>query len=241
MNGGRVVFVGGGPGAADLLTLRAASALEAADIVIWGRALLTEDAVREHVRAGAELIAWPPATLADVLAAYDRARDEGLTVVRLKSGDPTLHGELEPELSEARERGLAVELVPGVASLTAAAAALGFELSPSGRPVLVSGGRDELDRGALAELARTGGTAAFLLPGGRAAEVQQALLEGGFDPGGPCAVAHRVSWPGEVLLRCTVARLGEEVDELGLTGLTLFVAGPAAAPRTQVARSAGQE
>jgi precorrin-4/cobalt-precorrin-4 C11-methyltransferase len=219
MSPGRVVFVGGGPGAPDLLTLRAARELAEADIVIWGRSLLMEEAVRQHIRAGAEVIAWPPAKLSDVLAAYDRARDEGLRVVRLKSGDPTLFGEMAPELEAVRERGLAFDVVPGVSSVTAAAAALRFELAQSGEPVLLSA--------TPRHLTRSRGTAALLVAGSRSREVQDGLLAAGYPPQTACGVAHRVSWPGEVLLTCPLAELAERVGDLGLDGLTLFVAGRA--------------
>lgn len=227
MSGGRVVFVGGGPGAPDLLTLRAARALADADIVIWGRSLLAEDAVREHMRAGGELIAWPPCTLPDVLRAYDRARDEELTVVRLKSGDPTLFGEMEPELTAVRDRGLAFEIVPGVSSVATAAAVLHAELAGADEPLLLSAARGQLDSRALAEVARAGGTVALLARGSRAQELEDALLTSGFASETPCAVAHRVSWPGELVLRCPLSELAERIRDLGLDELTVVLVGGA--------------
>ena len=220
MSAGRVIFVGGGPGAPDLLTLRAARAIASADIVIWGRGLLMEGAVREHARADAEVIVWPPAKLDDVLAAYDRARDDGLTVVRLKSGDPTLFGELEPELGAVRERGLEYELIPGVSSVSAAAAALGVELSGKrGEPLLIAANDVPDD---ISEL-----TVVLLMPGSRARECEDALRRAGFADTTPCAVAHRVSWPGELLLTCRLGELAERIEDLGLDGLTLLLVGAA--------------
>ena len=227
---GRVMFVGGGPGAPDLLTVRAARAIGSADIVIWGRALLSEAAVIEHARPDAELVVWPPATIDDVLRAYDRARDESLTVVRLKSGDPSLFGELDPELSAVIDRGLAYELVPGVSSLGAAAAALGVELTVSGGELLVTAGGALESSGALVGIAAGGGTVALLVPGARAGEVQAKMEAAGLPGTIPCAVAHQVSWPGELVLRCELSELAEQVRELGLDGLTLFIVGPAVGP-----------
>lgn len=83
MSRAKVWFVGGGPGAPDLLTVRAARVMAEADIVIWGAALLTEAVVADHARAGAELMPWPPATMADIYAAYDRAKAQDLVVARL--------------------------------------------------------------------------------------------------------------------------------------------------------------
>src|SRR5258707_3866007 len=90
-NRGKVFLIGGGPGAADLVTLRGARAIARSDIVIWGRPLVTEELVSEHSRPDAEIIAWPPATMAELEAAYDRAAAAGLTVARLHSGDPAAY------------------------------------------------------------------------------------------------------------------------------------------------------
>lgn len=117
---GRVVLIGGGPGAPDLITVRAARILAAADVVIWGRPFAREELVLEHARPDAEIIAWPPATMADVHEAYDRARDEGLLVARLFSGDPALFSRLATDIQAIEARGLPWEVVPGVTAYAAA-------------------------------------------------------------------------------------------------------------------------
>ena len=225
MSTGKVYFVGGGPGAADLLTLRAARIIADADVVIWGRSLLMEEAIEQHARPGAELVTWPPATLNDVLAVYDRAGEEGLTVARLKSGDPALYGEMDPELAAVRERGLAFEIVPGVSSLGAAAAALGCELTRSdGRDLLVLGGAARAE--ALPSLDPET-TLALFAAGSPGLAVN--LLDAGLDPATPCVIAHRVSWPDELIAGCRLDELDERLEDLGLAGLTLVLAGPALA------------
>ena len=98
---GRVCFVGAGPGAADLLTLRAVRVLGEADIVVWARSLV-DPAVLEHARRGAELVASDDKTFDDVLAIYQRAAAEGLDVARVHSGDPTLYGTLHEQLGACR-------------------------------------------------------------------------------------------------------------------------------------------
>ena len=90
---GRVWFVGAGPGAADLLTLRAVRVLGEADVVVWARSLVDPE-VLAHARPGAELVASDDKTFDDVLAIYRRAAEEGIGVARVHSGDPTLYGTL---------------------------------------------------------------------------------------------------------------------------------------------------
>lgn len=231
--GGKVFLIGGGPGSADLITVRGARALAASDIVIWGRPLVTEELVVEHSRPDAEIIAWPPATMADLEAAYDRAAAAGLTVARLHGGDPAVYARLDEELQRVRSRGLSVEVIPGVTAACAAAAALGWELSSEAdrRPVVLAstkagpgdGGGGPASGAELAPglmLAADGGLAlALYMTGDRGPTLVQALLERGYAAGTPCAIAGRVSWPGEVLERCSLADLGERLDAVRARGV----------------------
>ena len=98
---GRAWFVGAGPGAPDLLTLRAARVLGEADVVVWARSLVDER-VLAHARPSAELIASDDRTFEDVVAIYARAASEGLAVARVHSGDPTLYGTLHEQLRACR-------------------------------------------------------------------------------------------------------------------------------------------
>lgn len=233
MTSGRVQFVGCGPGAADLLTLRAARAIAEADVVVWSRSLLDEDVVCAHARPGVEIVAWPPATERDILALYDRAHDEGLRVVRLKGGDPALFGALEPELGAVRRRGLAWEIVPGVSAVSAAAAELGCELAGAGAPLLLAAAGDLA--GAVPAAIGTAVFGAGRDPG----MLERALLARGLPADTPCAVAVGISRPGAILEACDLRELAESVEDLGLGGLTLVIAGPALAAASVRSRGGG--
>lgn len=212
---GRVLFVGCGPGAPDLLTLRAADAIATADIVVWGRSLLTREAVLAHASTETEVIAWPPATMTEVLAAYDRARDEGLVVARLKSGDPAIFGEGATELQAVAERGLEWEMVPGVSAVCAAAAAFKVELTAAGTQVVLA------RSGEVAQAT----TVALFMAGRDPAGPQRELLARGLDAGTTCGIARQVSRPGEVLVRCRLEKLAETLQDLGLDGMTVVLTG----------------
>jgi precorrin-4 methylase len=234
LSAGRVLFVGCGPGAADLLTLRAVRALEAADVVIWNASLLDRETLAAHMRANAELLAWPPATERDILATYDRARAEDLVVVRLKGGDPMLLGAIEPELSAVQDRGLPCEVVPGVSAVAASTAALLVEAATPGAPLLIA------DGAGLAGIAGRGQTIAVHGASRDPRALQRDLLALGLPAGSRCDVAIEVSRRSETLLRCTLDELAETVEDNALGLLTLVVATPAPSPPQTVAEGQRQ-
>jgi len=225
----KVWFLGAGPGAADLLTLRAARAVGEADVVIWGKALMSDELVAELARPSAELVPWPPAKMADIHAVYDRAQTEELVVARLLWGDPAIYGTLRDEVREARERGLDHEVVPGVSSFCAAAAALGIELTrapmSSRSLILTTPSAHE----PLHEFARHGATIAIFMAGKRGEDLQRELLQGGYAPETECAIVHRVTRDGEVIITCRVDELVEKLVSPDLDSHTMVLVGAALA------------
>jgi precorrin-4 C11-methyltransferase len=226
-----VSFVGAGPGAPDLLTLRAVRVLECADVVVWARSLVDE-AILGHCRDGAELIASDELTHEQVVEVYVRAAREQLRVARVQSGDPAVYGTLHEQIAACRDLGLAYEIVPGVGSMSAVAAALGQELTVpdvsqslilTRRPTRTSMPPNE----ELTELARHGTTMVLYLSVRRPRELQADLLAGGYAEHTPCAVAYRASWPDEVVFRCELGELGDRVRAARITTQALVIVGPA--------------
>jgi precorrin-4/cobalt-precorrin-4 C11-methyltransferase len=203
-----VHFIGGGPGAPDLLTLRAAEVIAAADVVIWGRNLLMEETVTRHARKDAELVPWPPATMRDLHAVYDRAAAQGLRVARLYAGDPTIFARIHEEVGDVTARGLPYAIVPGVSAVGAAAAALSWDLT---------GPRDDLRPLALVhrDVGGCDATAATAVFGAAREpdELQRRLLESGYAPDTQCAVARRVSFPDESLTSCPLSDLADRLRD----------------------------
>jgi precorrin-4/cobalt-precorrin-4 C11-methyltransferase len=231
---GRVTFVGAGPGAADLITVRGADALAAADIVVWAASLVHPDVLR-YARPGAEVVDSASLTLESTVDIYRRAVAEGLAVVRLHSGDPSLWGALAEQLEACAELGLATEVVPGVSAFSAAAAVARRELTVPrvAQSVVLTrlgGGKTPMPAGESVEsFARHGTTMAVFLSAARARRLADELLTGGYPPETPVLVAYRVTWPDELLLHCTVGSLAETVREHRLWKHTLFLVGPALA------------
>jgi precorrin-4/cobalt-precorrin-4 C11-methyltransferase len=231
---GKVTFVGAGPGAADLLTIRAARAIAEADTVIWAASLVQAD-VLEHAREGAEILDSSLIPMEDVLAVYERAAHAGTRVARIHSGDPSLWGAVQEQLDRCRALGLETEIVPGVSSFAAVAALAQRELTipEVAQSVILTrlgGGRTPMPPGEeVREFARHGTTMAIFLSAARTRQLVEELLEGGYPDQTPVVVAYQATWPDELLLRCTVATLEETVKQHKLWKHTLFLVGPALA------------
>ncbi|WP_329032597.1 precorrin-4 C(11)-methyltransferase [Streptomyces sp. NBC_01725] len=229
---GKVTFVGAGPGAADLLTFRAARAIADADVVIWAASLVQAE-VLGHAREGAEILDSAALSLEDVVAVYERAVRDGLKVARIHSGDPALWGGTQEQLDRCDALGLAVEIVPGVSSFSAVAAVAGRELTipEVAQSVILTrlgGGKTPMPPGEeVREFARHGTTMAVFLSAARSGQLTQELLEGGYPTSTPVVVAHQVTWPEELVVSCTLGTLEETVKEHRLWKHTLFLVGPA--------------
>jgi len=232
---GLVSFVGAGPGAADLITLRGAERLGRADVVVWASSLVPE-ALLEHAGAGAEIHDSAAMTLEDVLALY--AANDRRRVVRLHSGDPAIYGAVQEQIDWCLAHGRSYEIVPGVSSLGAAAAAAGRELTLPGvaQSVVITrlGGRTKASmpaRESLAAFAAIGATTAVFLSGARPRQLQQQLLAGGsaWTAATPAVVVVRATWPDEQIVTTTVGSLAAAIESTGETRTVLVLVGDALA------------
>ncbi len=228
-----ISFVGAGPGAADLITLRGRDRLAAADVVVWASSLVPE-ALLDHAPPTAEIHDSAGMTLEDVLAVYAGRPDARM--VRLHSGDPVIYGAIQEQVDwcVAHERDF--EIVPGVSSLGTAAAALGRELTiPTvAQSVVLTrlGGRTTAsmpERESVAAFAAHGTTMAVFLSAARPVELQRELLAAGsgYSPETPAAAVVRASWPDEQVVATTVGCLAADLDAIGATRTVLVLVGPA--------------
>ena len=238
-----ISFVGAGPGAPDLITLRGRDRLAAADVVVWASSLVPE-ALLGHARPDVTVVDSKAMTLEDVLAVY--AAHPSSAVVRLHSGDPAVYGAIQEQIDwcVASERDF--EIVPGVSSLGAAAAALGRELTIprlSQSVVLTRlGGHTSASmpaRESVAAFSAIGATMAVFLSAARPVELETELLAAGsaYGPETPAAVVLRASWPDERVLVTTVGHLADTIRSTGSQRTVLVLVGPALegpAPRSHL-------
>ena len=224
-----VHFVGAGPGAADLITLRGAALLKAADVVIYAGSLVNPELL-QYCRPDCELHNSATMTLDEVLAVMLDAEAAGKTAVRLHTGDPSLYGAIREQLDALAEKGVAYDMTPGVSSLFGAAAALGAEFTLPGvsQSLIVTRLADRTDvpeRESLRELARHGASMAIFLSAGLLDGVQSELLAGGLPADTPAAIVYKATWPEEKTVRCTVGTLAEAGEASGIRKTALVLVG----------------
>ena len=223
----KVFFVGAGPGGADLITLRGARLLARAGIVMYAGSLVPE-AVLEHCGPNAELIDTASLNLEEQQAVYERAKAQGIDVVRLHSGDPAIYGATNEQMRRLDKLGIAFDVVPGVSSFTAAAAVIGAELT---RPEVaqtiiltrVAGRASPVpETEALSSLAAHRATLCIFLSGPQLPQAVADLLKH-YEPGTPIALVQRATWPDQRIHRSTLARILSEikVSEWQLTTMCL--------------------
>jgi precorrin-4 C11-methyltransferase len=236
---GKVVFVGAGPGDPDLLTLKARRALSRADVIVYAGSLVPEDVLR-HTPATAVLHNSAPLTLEEVMAILIPAARAGKRVVRLHSGDTSLYSAIQEQMTRLDEAGVGYEVIPGVSSFQAAAAALKaeFTLPEVVQTVILTRAEGEtpLPQGeSLAELARHRATLCIFLSARLVEQVQQQLLTA-YPPDTPAAILYRVSWPDEKIVLTELRHLAEEVRRNKLSRTTLIVVGAAVGGRRNRSR-----
>jgi precorrin-4/cobalt-precorrin-4 C11-methyltransferase len=239
-----ISFVGAGPGAPDLITVRGARRLAEAEVVIWASSLVPK-AVLEHCQPHAERHDSATMTLEDVTAIY-AAHPDATPIVRLHSGDPSLYGAIGEQLDWCLAHRRGFEIVPGVSSMAAAAALIGRELTQPGvaQSVVVTrlAGRTGASMPAgqtPAAFAAAGATMAVFLSAARPDELVAELLAPGsaYTADTPAAIVVRATWPDERAHHTTVGRLAADLRATGATMTVLVLVGAALADRPTSRRS----
>jgi precorrin-4/cobalt-precorrin-4 C11-methyltransferase len=228
-----VYFIGAGPGAPDLLTVRGQRLIARCPVCLYAGSLVPAEVVA-GAPPGATVIDTARLHLDQIVAHMAAAHAAGQDVARVHSGDPSLYGAVAEQLRRLDELGIPHEMVPGVSSFTAAAAALGLELTPAGANQTViltrAPGRTGLPPNeSLAELARHRTGLVLFLSAAQVPEVVEALTPH-YGPEAPVVVAYRVSWPDQLLLRCTLATLAEEMRAARVHLTALILVGPMLEP-----------
>ncbi len=228
-----VYFIGSGPGDPELLTLKAARIIKAADVIIYADSLVNPK-ITEMASGDAAIYTSADRDLAEITEIILAAVRRGQTVARLQSGDPALYGALREQLAVLREHGVICEVIPGVSSLFAAAAQLGVELTAPGltQTVIVTrrAGRTPVpERERLTALAAHGATLAIFLSVPQIKEVCADLLAAGNPPETPVRVVYRASWPDAQIVSGCLTDIAAKVSAAGIRRQALILVGAALA------------
>ena len=224
-----VHFVGAGPGAPDLITLRGATLLEEADVIIYAGSLVNP-ALLDRAKEGCRIRNSAQMTLEEVVEEIVAAEKEGKTTVRLHTGDPSIYGAIREQIDQLEARKIPYDVTPGVSSFCGAAAALGAEytLPEVSQTVIISrmAGRTPVPaKESIPALASHGATMVLFLSTGLLEGLQAQLMEGGYQADSPAAIVYKATWPDEKVFRCTVGTLAKTAADHQITKTALILVG----------------
>lgn len=226
-----VHFVGAGPGACDLITVRGMNRIKEADVIIYAGSLVNP-ALLSYAKADCEIYNSAHMTLEDVVSVMREAEAAGKGTVRLHTGDPSVYGAIREQMDLLDECGIAYDVCPGVSAVFGAAASLACEYTlPDVTQTLIltraEGKTPVPEKENLRSLAAHRASLVLYLSSGLARKVRQDLLFGGYAEDTPVAVVYKATWPEEKIIRTTLAKLPEDMEAAGITKTALIIVSPA--------------
>ena len=229
MNKVQVYFVGAGPGDPDLITVKGRRLLSEADVVIYAGSLVNP-ALLEVTREDCEIHNSASMTLQEVIAVMQKAVAEEKMVVRLHTGDPSIYGAIQEQIDCLNPLGIRWEVIPGVSSFLASAAALGQEYTLPGisQTVIITRleGRTPVpDREKIRSLAEHQATMCIFLSVHMFADLVRELTEGGYPADTPVAVVEKASWPEQRIFRGTLTTIADQLAAAGVNRTAMVIIG----------------
>lgn len=225
-----VYFIGAGPGAPDLITVRGQRLIERCPVCLYAGSLVPEEIIKSAPK-GAHILNTAAMNLDEIIAEIETADKAGKDIARVHSGDPSIYGAIGEQIRRLKALAIDFEIVPGVPAFAAAAAAIGTELTLPEisqsiiltRTAMKSSPMPQGEE--LENLGKSGATLAIHLSIRNLAYVQRALIPH-YGADCPVVVAYRVSWPDQQIVRCTLAEVKQKARERKLTRSALVLVGP---------------
>lgn len=224
-----VYFIGAGPGAPDLITVRGLKLIQQCPVCLFAGSLVPEEVVAEAPE-GAHVLDTAPMHLDEIIEEIIAANEAGKDVARVHSGDPCLYGATAEQMRRLDKLGIDYEVVPGVSAYAAAAAAIDSELTLAGVSQSIVLTRTAVRASSMPEgetlenFAKTGATLAIHLSINNLAKVVKELVPH-YGEDCPVVVAYRVTWPDQKLIRGTLADIRQKVKPEGITRTALILVG----------------
>ena len=228
-----VHFVGAGPGASDLITVRGHRLINEADVIIYAGSLVNPDLL-EGRKEGCQVYNSATMTLEEVTEVMREAEAAGLTTVRLHTGDPCIYGAVREQMEVLDQEGIPYDSTPGVSAFCGAASVLNMEYTLPGisQSVIITrmAGRTPVpERESIERFAAHGATMVIFLSTGMLAELSERLIAGGYSQDTPAAIVYKATWPDEARYICTVSTLAQTASAHGITKTALIIVGEAVA------------
>lgn len=224
-----VYIIGAGPGDPELITVKGQRLLKEADVVIYAGSLVNP-ALLDCCKEGAEIHNSASMTLDEVVAVIEQAEKEGRTTVRLHTGDPSVYGAIQEQMDALAKKGVAYDVIPGVSSCFAAAAALKQEYTLPGISQTLIITRNEgrtlvPEHEKLRSLAAHQTTMCIYLSIAMLDEVVAELIAGGYALDTPIAIVQKASWPEQQIVRGTLASILENIRGKNIDRTAMIVVG----------------
>ena len=224
-----ISIVGAGPGALDLMTIRAQERLKTAEVLVWTDSLIPLE-ITKIVKDDCEKIKTSSLTLEEIISILIKKHREGKKIVRLHDGDPCLYGAISEQICRLNDEGIEVEIVPGVSAYQATAATLGFELTiPDLTQTIIlsraDGRTGKPEKESLQKLASIQSSLCLYLSARHVKEVQSILINY-YPADTPVAIAYRVTWPDEWIKVIPLNEMAKISQEKNLIRTTLYIISP---------------
>jgi len=225
---GKVVFIGGGPGDPELLTLKAYKIIKKADTIIYAGSLVNKEVLKE-AKPNAQIYNSASMDLDEIIDIMEKETDKGQLVARVHTGDPSIYGAIGEQMKRLQEKKISYEIIPGVSSLFAVSAALESELTlpEVSQTVIITrpGGRTpKPDKEAIKYLAQHQATMCIFL-GVQMIEQVVEELETNYPPETPVAVVKKASWEDQEIVKGTLQDIVEKVKSAELNKTAIIVVG----------------
>ena len=222
-------FVGAGPGATDLITVRGMELIKKADIIIYAGSLVNP-ALLDYARKDAEIYDSSKMTLEEVLAVMIPAADTGKEVVRLHTGDASIYGAIREQMDELDKKGIPYATCPGVSAAFGAASSLDLEYTLPGisQTLIITrmeGKTAVPEKEKIESLAAHGSSMAIYLSAGMLDELSKRLIAGGYSEDTPAAIVYKATWPEEKKIVCTLKNLAAEAAKEKITKTAIVLVG----------------
>lgn len=224
-----VYFVGAGPGAADLITLRGCELLKKADIIIYAGSLVNPELLK-YAKKECEIYNSAEMTLEEVISVMEQGHSLGKEIVRLHTGDMSIYGAVREQSDILREKNIPFESVPGVSSFLGAASSLNVEytLPDVSQTVILTrmAGRTPVpEKEDIKLLAAHRASMVIFLSAGMLEKLSTELIEGGYSKDTPCAVVYKATWEDEKKFVTTIENLSKTGKENNISKTALVLVG----------------